>query len=482
MTVFRLLLASLLAFGLMLMAATQASAAEPGVVPDLTWYTPDSEKQSTVAAIEDVGSKWVRLNVKWAEAEPVDNQYNEWWLREYEEAIDMARAAGQRVIIMADTAPAWASGLDSRNVPQDPRDYADFMGMLASRFGTKVDAYEVWNEPNLKRFWSTGPNPSAYTAMLKATYPKVKAAAPTAKVVFGGVSGNDYDYLEAAYAAGAKGYFDVMATHPYTYCGSTGPAAVRRESDGRISRDSFLGYREVRATMAAHGDAKPIWFTEFGWNTSSTECNPGAGVWQGGVSETKQAEYLYDSYKLMEQDSYVQVALWYDFRNNYWMKDADTPEARYGLLRTNFTPKPAYSAFKAYAHGTAYGTTGTSTGTTTGSTSTGTTGSTSTGTTTTAPVQTQTQLNVKVKRSRRAGRVAGRVRAADGGVVVLQVERREGSDWRRAASYKLRLTDRNAFSRKINRLPKGGVRMRASYRGTRGHRSSHSRFVRFRLG
>ncbi len=480
MTVLRLFAASLAMLGVMLAATSQASAAAPGVVPDLTWYTSDAEKQRTVAAMEDIGSKWVRLNVQWSEAEPVDDVYNEWWLNEYEKAIDMARAAGQQVIIMVDTAPVWASGAQTRNVPQNPADYAEFMGFLANRFKGKVAAYEVWNEPNLKRFWSTGPDPREYAAMLKSTYPRIKAADPAAKVVFGGVSGNDYGYIEQAYAAGVKGSFDVMATHPYTYCGSTGPASIRRESDGRISRDSFLGYREVRATMAAHGDAKPIWFTEFGWNTSSTECNPGAGVWQGGVSEANQAKFLYDSYKLMEQDPYVQVALWYDFRNNYWMKDADTPEARYGLLRTDFSQKPAYAAYKAYAHGAAYpsgsGSTG---GTTTGGTSTG--GTSTGGTTTIAPVSTQTKLNVRVKSSTRAGKVAGRVRSANGGTVLLEVERRSGSNWRKADTFKLRLNQRNAFARRVHGLPKGVVRMRATYRGTQGHKSSRSRFVRLRL-
>nr|MBA2712044.1 cellulase family glycosylhydrolase [Rubrobacteraceae bacterium] len=248
----------------------------------------------------------------------------------------------------------WASGAQTRNVPQNPADYAEFMGFLANRFKGKVAAYEVWNEPNLKRFWSTGPDPVEYAAMLRAAYPVIKAADPEAKVVFGGTSGNDYGFIDAAYTAGVKGYFDVMASHPYPYCGSTGPRAIRRTSSGRISRDSFLGYREIRATMAARDDLKPIWFTELGWNTSTTTCDPGAGVWQGGVTRERQAQYLYDAFRMIEADKYVQVALWYDFRNNAWAGDEDTPEARYGLLQTDFSPKPAYFAFRAYAHGAPY--------------------------------------------------------------------------------------------------------------------------------
>ena len=32
----------------------------------------------------------------------------------------------------------------------------------------------------------------------------------------GGLSRNDYGFLKAMYAAGAKGYFDAAAVHPYT--------------------------------------------------------------------------------------------------------------------------------------------------------------------------------------------------------------------------------------------------------------------------
>src|SRR5919202_5205331 len=96
--------------------------------------------------------------------------------------------------------------------------------------------------------------------------------------------------------------------------------------------------------MVANGEDKPIWFTEFGWSTTSGNC---------GVSEATQADYLTKALRFVEQDAYVQVALWYNFRNNYWDHDSDTIEARYGLLRTDFSQKPAYQAFKSYAPGAA---------------------------------------------------------------------------------------------------------------------------------
>lgn len=459
-------------------AGSTASAAEPGVVPDLTWYISEADKQKTAAALEDVGSKWVRLHVTWAEAEPSPGNYNQWWLEEYERAIRIAREAGQKVIIMVEDAPAWASGSKSLNVPENPADLAAFMGFIADRFKGTVEAYEVWNEPNLKRFWSTGPDASAYALLLKAAYPAIKAADPAAKVIFAGLSGNDYKFVEDAYKSGVKGSFDVMGTHPYPYCGSSSPEDVRINSDGRMSPDSFLAYRELRATMKARGDAKPIWFTEFGWNTSSTECDPGSGVWQGGVSEDRQARNLTKAFELIEGDPYVEVALWYNFRNNYWDNDADTPEARYGLLNTDFSTKPAYEAFKQYATGRT-GSTGsgstTETPPTSGGDDAGTPGS-------SAPEGAEGggKLKPKVKLKVRRREVRGRVKNAEDGKVKLRVDKRTSRGWKRVKVYRSSVASSGRFKMRLRRLPRGAMQARVVYGGSERLQRSKSKRVRFK--
>jgi hypothetical protein len=331
--------------------AAPAKAADVGLVPDLTWGASAAEQEQTVAALTQVGAKWVRLSAQWKNVEPaVPGSYDQWWLAHIDRGVDLANAAGIKVVFMVYDAPVWASGSSGRNTPRNAQDFANFMSFIANRYRGKVEAYEVWNEQNIDRFW-TSPSAAAYTTLLKAAYPAIKAADPTAEVVFGGVSTSDYPYIEAAYAAGAKGFFDVMAVHPYTYCGNTSPDTIRRAADGRMNRDSFLAYREVRASMAARGDLKPIWVTEFGWNTSTAVCDPGRGMWQGGVSEQAQADYLTRAFELFAADPYVEIALAYNLRNNYWQGNADTPEARYGAMTTAFAPKPAFYAIQAAALG-----------------------------------------------------------------------------------------------------------------------------------
>ena len=461
------------AFALSVLGPPPAQAAEPGVVTDLSWYIPDSDKDRSIAATSELGSKWSRIHVQWREAEPAKGVLNEWWIDEYEEAIDRSLAAGQRVVVMIYNAPAWASGSPARNTPRHPGDYADFAATLAERFEGKVAAYEVWNEPNIERFWSGGPDAGEYARLLREAYPAIKAADPAAEVVFGGLSTNDYDFLEKAYAAGAKGSFDVLGTHPYTYCGSSGPDSVRRRADGRLTPDSFIAYRELRASMVARGDAKPIWATEFGWNTSGRECDPGAGFWQGGVSEAKQAEYLTRAMEIFARDPYVEVAMWYSLRDAYWLTDApNDPEASTGLLKVDYRPKAAFTAFQEWALGGPAPPAGDpGAGTDAGTPAMG------SGQPTTTTIKVKKGKGKRKRKPKAVGRVSG---AADGEVEVT-VERQRDDSWAPARTLSAAVGSDGRYSARLRRLPPGRVRLRARFAGTEQALPSVSPLLGLRL-
>ena len=107
----------------------------------------------------------------------------------------------------------------------------------------------------------------------------------------------------------------------------------------RPAKNAFCGIEEVYRTMGNNGDsAKSIWLTEMGWSTASSTY---------GVSETVQADYLTKAFAKLATYPYVGAAFWYNFRNTYWTRDnpADL-NANFGLLRTDFSKKPAYWALK----------------------------------------------------------------------------------------------------------------------------------------
>ena len=136
-------------------------------------------------------------------------------------------------------------------------------------------------------------------------------------MLVGGLVGNDFDFVEAIYDHGAKGSFDGVGVHTDTACLTTDPREYYREPSGRIGRFSFTGYREVRATMLAHGDDKPVWMTELGWASTTATCSRGgrAGTKEAGVSQAVQADFLAKAYGCLANDPWVEQAAWFNLHD-----------------------------------------------------------------------------------------------------------------------------------------------------------------------
>jgi hypothetical protein len=317
-------------------AATPATAAEPGVVVPgpSALHAPE---------IKALGTHWVRMFLTWPDLQPSRGVWAQNWVGYYEQAFS-ALPAGTKVILDVVNAPRWETGSNNPHAPPaNPAEYAAFVGALAQKWAGRVTAYEIWNEEDHSRWWAGAPDAPAYARLLKAAYPAVKAADPSATVVLGGMTGNDYSFLESVYRAGGKGSFDAVGVHTDTACNVLSPYRFLRGEDGRMIEDSFLAYREVHATMLANGDDKPIWMTETSWRTTSATCSEGA--WAGkkpeGVTEGQQASFLSQAYHCLAQDPYVQVALWFPLQ--------DEGGISAGLLRSNGSHKPSFEAMKAYA-------------------------------------------------------------------------------------------------------------------------------------
>jgi hypothetical protein len=332
-----LLLAGVLAAAVSAAGAPRAGAAEGGVVLG-------NQSAPAISQVAALGTHWVRMFATWPDLEPTrGGGLAANWVYDDEQTF-RSLPPGTKVVLDVVGTPEWETGSSNEDTPPaNPNEYAAFVGALAERFGSRVSAYEIWNEEDSSGWWAGGPNPAAYTELLKATYPAIKAADPSATVVLGGLTGNDYEFLEGVYAAGGKGYFDAVGVHTDTACNKLSPYEFLRGAGNRMIPDSFLAYREVHAVMLANGDDKPIWMTELGWASTNATCS--AGAWAGqtaaGVSEAQQATYLRQAYHCMAEDPYVQVALWFSLQ--------DEGPSNYGLLRANGSRKPSFAAMQAYA-------------------------------------------------------------------------------------------------------------------------------------
>jgi outer membrane protein assembly factor BamB len=204
------------------------------------------------SAMVAAGIGWSRHDLTWSAAEPERGTFNWGW---YDDVVTRAEQAGLKILpILCYSAAYWGSGGAQPDEPRKFEDYGRFAYQAALHYKGRMDAFEVWNEPNLGGFWQGEPNAGDYVSMLRQAYGGIKRANPRATVIGGSIAavGNlDWPYLEAMFAHGAAQYMDALSLHPYRPTPEAGQPKI--------------AYR-VRKLLAAYGVADmPVWITEEGW-------------------------------------------------------------------------------------------------------------------------------------------------------------------------------------------------------------------------
>ena len=352
-----LLLACLLVAVVALARPARADAASPqlhGAMTHSMWSASTKEVYDReFDMLRDAGANAIRVDLSWSSLETKGKgQYSQWFIDKTDSVIADARARGLNVIAnfwstpcWASTAPAelqqdcagtwWDRGVD-RYAPRDAADYADAIEFVARRWGSQLAALEIWNEPNLPdQGFLKSPDPAAdYAGLLKAAYPRAKAASPGLTVIGGALAFSDGQFLERLYDFGIKGHFDGISIHPYNEW---------RDPDDSWKPEwrkyTFLtGVPWIHDIMTRHGDGdKGLWLTEFGFSTCGT-----GDRWC--VSEQQQAQYVDDSFRIARRWDYVKAAILYNLRNK-GTNPVDR-EDQFGILHRDFTPKPAWDRFK----------------------------------------------------------------------------------------------------------------------------------------
>jgi len=249
-----------------------------------------------------------------------------------DKTIDIAIAKGIKPLIQIGGFPAWAN--------KSPTAFGNFCREAVLHFKTKgITEYEIWNEPNLQGFMDPV-DPVLYTQCLKDAYPKMKGADPNCFILSAGLSDapetalpdhmKDFDFLNAIYANGGKGNFDGVAYHAYGFPNLPG---VQVDWNGwqRIASTN----PSIRSIMVANGDgAKPIWITETGAPTNTN-------------SEAFQAQLIGQEFDLGKAMSFLGPIFVHTYRD--LCTTAGDEECFYGLVRNNWSHKPAWDTYKAKA-------------------------------------------------------------------------------------------------------------------------------------
>lgn len=316
---------------------------------DSSVATSDRELDMAKAA----GADTVRIDLSWSSLEAAGKgRHSAWYVAKADTFFRHAKDRGIKVVATLWSTPCWAAAATAqlkrgcagpwweRGVhlypPADPSDYADAAEWVTRRWGDRMEALEVWNEPNLSNFLRSSDPAGDYASILKAAYPRIKAVDSNLTVLGGALAFSDGDFLTALYERGIKGNYDALSYHPYGE--ARDPARPGPATDKKYSYQ--LGSRWIRDIMVLNGDREPdMWQTEVGFST----CTVGTSRWC--VTEHQQAKYTAAVFRVArEKMPYVKAVIAYNLRNKG--SDPADREAQFGLLNRDFTPKPAYGALR----------------------------------------------------------------------------------------------------------------------------------------
>ena len=218
------------------------------------WWQPEVADRDLQLS-KDAGFTWVKQLVSWQDVEGAGKGQYDW--TNLDRIVDQAEQHGLKLIVRVSQdpdRPFWAG-----NPPENAGHFADFLAAMASRYKGRIQAYQVWNEPNLAREWGgRRPDPAGYARLLKIAYSAIKGADPKATVITAGMAptGTDteiampdikfYDQMYQAMKGNSDGYFDMLGVHA---AGFAAPPEVSPDETAadkpKYGGERFFAFRHV---------------------------------------------------------------------------------------------------------------------------------------------------------------------------------------------------------------------------------------------
>jgi hypothetical protein len=320
------------------MPAQASHGAQFGIQDDAWLMYGPGTLQQRVTTLENLGVGIVRFTLRWDQVaarkpvNPLNPSGYDWGASG--DVLDALRAQRIPTLVTLYGSPRWANG--GRPPARLPSSgFGDFAYAAARRFPW-VRMWTVWNEPNSRTF-SVPVSPRLYVQRaLNPAFASLHRAS-VANRVAGGVTSprktpsgmSPLAFMQGMHAAHAR--LDAYAQNPYPVGRGETPTRATCSTCGYFTMALLP---RIRADVTRYfGAKKPLWLTEYGYQT-----NPPDRLL--GVSYAKQAEYLGEAALRVWQQRGVTVLIHFLIRD-----EPDIGGWQSGLFTAEGTSKPAYHAF-----------------------------------------------------------------------------------------------------------------------------------------
>lgn len=296
-------------------------------------HAPAGTQLALLDEVADAGIGWIRIDLVWAAVETQRGVYD--W-RLYDALLAAAEQRGLQVLAILAYTPQWATdGPVLAGVPRDGEDWRRFCTRAATRYRGRIRYWEVWNEPNLPKFWA-GTRQQYRDLILVPGAAALRAADPQARIVGPALahlgSAEWYSWL-LDILEHASDSIDVVSHHLYD---GDGFRDVTEKLDGStpFANDPSLwdlvapSVREVLKEAGARD--KPFWLTETGWQSSGSGTAQAADY--GGL--------LVDWLSGREPTTWIDKVFFYELQDNAGFT--------WGILDAAGNPKPAHQTYRDF--------------------------------------------------------------------------------------------------------------------------------------
>lgn len=290
-----------------------------GVCSHISRYSPADQKK-LLDVIGRLGVDFVRDGKDWNWVEPSEGK---WDFTTLDEMVDGLNVRGIELQTILGYTARWASTGDinakdwtdwNRAAPRMDA-FKRYVDAVVARYKDRIDLWEIWNEPDIS-FWKS--TTAQFNDLFKVGSASIVAGDPNGKVLNGGFAmvrrPPNPNFLQEFVRDADASNWHIWAYHDY-----------------HTFDQMLVRARENRQLYQSKGLKIPIWINEGGFH-----CLLPGGEEEQAIAIAK---------KLSAAPALgVSAYAWYDI-----IDDGDKPldpEHHFGLLRRDFSPKPAFIAYQ----------------------------------------------------------------------------------------------------------------------------------------